>query len=369
MAEKVDRPHRGGRRILLVIFFLILLAAGATVYWHLFLRGIVFSDDARLDGDLLDLSPKISGTLTHVFVNEGDYVDKGKSVFLLDKRALEAALAESMAQLDSAKAKLAVAQAEYQKGLNGPRPQEIRIAEEAEKRAELEWRHARREWERVKDMKDGQIMTESARAKLRMIYETAEHTYGEAKTRLALLREGTRKEDLAVAQANVQLRKADLAAAEAAVRQAQVNLDHTEVHAPFAGVVVRRWRNPGEIVPEGRPIVTILDPNSLHVAANVEEKYLSRISVGDSVDISVDAYPNLTLTGRLEKILRATNSQFGLIPSDGASGTFIKVAQRVPVRIRVESHPDLPLGPGLSVEIRIKISEDKLSQTAIAGSK
>ena len=110
--------------------------------------------------------------------------------------------------------------------------------------------------------------------------------------------------------------------------------------------------------------MTIFDPSSLYVAANIEEKYLNKISIGDMVDISIDAYPHLTITGRVDKILRATNSNFSLIPSEGASGTYIKVAQRVPIKIVVESYPNLPLGPGLSVEIRIYISKDNLGRVA-----
>jgi multidrug resistance efflux pump len=91
----------------------------------------------------------------------------------------------------------------------------------------------------------------------------------------------------------------------------------------------------------------------LRVDANIEEKYLQDIAIGDKVDISVDAYPALHLQGRLMQILRATNSEFSLIPAEGVSGTFIKVTQRVPLRISVTAPADLPLGPGLSVEVRI----------------
>ncbi|MBW2092175.1 MAG: hypothetical protein JRI34_08655 [Deltaproteobacteria bacterium] len=84
------------------------------------------------------------------------------------------------------------------------------------------------------------------------------------------------------------------------------------------------------------------------------------------VDISIDAYPHLSLIGRVDKILRATNSQFSLIPAEGVSGTYIKVAQRVPIRIVIDSYPDLPLGPGLSVEIRIHTSRDNMAPSAVA---
>jgi len=104
-----------------------------------------------------------------------------------------------------------------------------------------------------------------------------------------------------------------------------------------------------------QPVISMFDPATLRVDANIEEKYLHDVAVGDEADISVDAYPALQLKGRVTEILRATNSEFSLIPAEGVSGTFIKVTQRVPLRIAVAAPPDLALGPGLSVEVKIRI--------------
>ena len=104
-------------------------------------------------------------------------------------------------------------------------------------------------------------------------------------------------------------------------------------------------------------MLTLFDPSSLHVSANIEEKNMGRIKVGDRVEIEIDAYPGVVLTGKVRKILQATNSQFSLIPAEGSSGTFIKVAQRVPIKIALDAPPDLKLGPGLSAEIRIYTAE------------
>jgi len=96
----------------------------------------------------------------------------------------------------------------------------------------------------------------------------------------------------------------------------------------------------------------------LRVEANIEEKKLDLIAVGDEVDIDVDAFPKLNLKGHVTEILRATNSEFSLIPAEGTSGTFIKVTQRIPIRIAIQAPDDIPLGPGLSVEIRIRIGSN-----------
>ena len=369
MTETEDTPRNGGGKIILSIFFLLILAAGAAGYWYYNMRGIVFTDDARFDGELLDLAPQISGTLMKVFVDEGDRVKKGQLLFSLDKESLDAALAKAEATVYSAEANLAVARAQHKKKVNGPRAGEIRMAEVAEQRTATEARHAIAEWERVKGLNDTHVITASERDRIKTTRDAAKKVHEEAMTRLELLREGTRKEDIAIAAANVKLRKAQVDASKAAVLLARVNLSRTEVHTPFEGLVVRKWQYPGAIVAAGRPILTIFNPPSLKIAANIEEKYLDRVSIGAIVDISIDAYPHLNVTGRVDKILRATNSQFSLIPSQGASGTYIKVAQRVPIKVTVNSHPDLPLGPGLSVEIRIHTSPKNLMRRAIAAQK
>jgi multidrug resistance efflux pump len=107
----------------------------------------------------------------------------------------------------------------------------------------------------------------------------------------------------------------------------------------------------------GRPVLTLFNPSTMHISANIEEKNIGKIAVGNVVDISVDAYPDLKLKGWVEKIITATNSRFSLIPAEGTSGIYVKVNQRVPIRITVEIPTGLNLGPGLSVEVNIHISK------------
>lgn len=353
MNENTTPQNSRWQKIILAVCFLLLLGGAAAGYWYYFMRGLIFSDDARLDGELLDLASQISGTLTDVFVKEGDQIRQGELLFKLDNRPLIAALEKTKADVESAEAELGIAKAEYDKCLCGPRRKEIDMAMAAEHRAATQARLAAAEWERVKQLENSRVITDSAFDKIRTDYEAARYAHKEAKTRLELLREGTRKEDLNVAKAKVKLNEAKVISAKTDVRMAEINLENAEVYAPFDGVVVRRWQNPGALMPAGRPVLTIFNPTTLHVSANIEEKHLSKVTLGAKVDISVDAYPNISLTGYVDKILQATNSQFSFIPAEGSSGSFIKVAQRVPIRVSIDSDPQLFLGPGLSVEIRI----------------
>ena len=172
---------------------------------------------------------------------------------------------------------------------------------------------------------------------------------------LTLLQQGSRKEDIDAAKADVALAQSRIGEATAAVASARSDLARCIVHAPFDGWVVRRWLDPGAMPLVAQPVVSVFDPATLRVDANIEEKYLNEVAVGDTADITVDAFPGLHLQGRVIDILRATNSEFSLVPAEGVSGTFIKVTQRVPLRLAVTAPPELPLGPGLSVEVRIRV--------------
>jgi membrane fusion protein (multidrug efflux system) len=328
----------------------------------------VKSDDARIDGDLVDVAPQIGGLLNELNVREGDKVKLGQELFSLDTRALDATLAHAIAEEASSRSSLAVASAQYEKAVNGPLPAEIEIADTEFKRAEATEHLALMNRDRANTLFANHAITDADHDKAQTDWETANQSLEEARTRLRLLRDGTRREDIDAARANLDMRKADLQSGRAAVLQARVNLDYAKVQAPFDGIVVRKWRNPGATVSPGTPILTLLNPASLHVSANIEEKYLKGVKTGDPVDISIDAYPRLKVTGRVEKILRATNSRFSLIPSEGVSGTYVKVSQRVPIKITIDSLHDLPLGPGLSAVVRIYIGRGAGHHASATGS-
>ena len=283
MNEQGTFRQGGRKRVFIALFILGAIATIIFIYWHLFLRGIISTSDARVGGQLLDLSSQISGMMISVSVTEGDPVYKGQLLFTLDQRPLESPLEKARAQLSSEQVALTVAETQYEKLFRGARPEEIEIAKAVEQKAATQARLAAAEWDRAKNLNDTNVLTRSDRDKIKSAAEAAKHTWDEAKKRLDLLAKGAREEDLRIARSTIQLRKAQLKAAKAAVNLAEVNLNYTEVYAPFDGLVVRRWQDPGAIVPAGRPVLTLFDPSTLHVSANIEEKNLGRIAVGNRV--------------------------------------------------------------------------------------
>jgi len=321
--------------------------------WFFYMRGIVSSDDARFNGHMVDVAPTVGGRALRVLVKEGDPVKQGDPVFEIDSTVQRAVVAQAEAAVQAARATLAVARAKYERAVNGPRPEEIAASEAAARKLESDESLARIEWERIQGLRKEGAGTPQQLDRTAAAYESAKQSRESALQNLAMLKEGTRKDELEVARADTRLAEGRVAETEAALAKANRDLDLYSVRAPFDGHVVRRWLDPGATVQPGQPVISVFDPATLRVDANIEEKDLADVAVGDTVDIRVDAYPHLRLHGRVIDILRAANSQFSLVPAEGVSGTFIKVTQRVPLRIAVSSPPGLLLGPGLSAEVRI----------------
>jgi membrane fusion protein (multidrug efflux system) len=345
--------ERRRQRVTAGIAVLVVIAAGVLVYWFFFVRGIVYTDDARFSGHLVDLAPEINGRLIDVAVREGTFVHKGEVVFRLDPSIPQAELNGAEASLVSARASLALSEAMREKAMNGSRPEEIKAAEATARRLQSDEEMAQLNYARIQALFKDAAVTQDDLDRARTASESARQGRENAEQNLALLRQGTRKEDKSAAAAAVELARSKVAEAAATVENLQRDLARCTVVAPFDAWVVRRWIDPGAMPLVAQPVVSLFDPATLRVDANIEEKYLHDVAIGDSADIVADSYPSLRLKGRVTSIMRATNSEFSLIPAEGVSGTFIKVTQRIPLRIAVSAPPELLLGPGLSVEVKI----------------
>ena len=265
---------------------LALVAAGVGGYWYFFMRGIVFTDDARLAGHMVDLAPEINGTLAEVFVHEGQFARSGQDIFRLDSVTQQSALSQAEAALVSAKANLAASRARCAKAVNGNRPEEIKAAEATVKRLRNEVDLAQRLLDRTEALKGKGIVAQEDLDRDRSACESARQNLENAVQNLAVLQQGSRQEDLDAAKADVALAESQLVEASTAIDRARKDLDRCLVKAPFDGWVVRRWLDPGAMPIIAQPVVSMFDPATLRVDANIEEKYLNRVAPGDEVEIA-----------------------------------------------------------------------------------
>ncbi len=207
------------------------------------------------------------------------------------------------------------------------------------------------------DPRDFQTRLDSARGKVASDRAEAAKTEADLKRAAALFaRDEASKQDLDHAQAAADAAKADVSQSDAALRQAELDLSYTKILAPESGRVTRKAVEPGAYVSVGQSILALV-PEESWVVANFKETQLTRMRVGQAAEIRVDAYPDRKLRGRVDSIQDGTGARFSLLPAENATGNFVKVVQRVPVKIVLEDKPSggRALAPGMSVEATVDL--------------
>ncbi|HTY01109.1 MAG TPA: HlyD family secretion protein [Bacteroidota bacterium] len=295
------------KRILIPFAFLIILAAGGLWYYYTQIRGFDSTDDAFVDGNRVSISSKMLGRIVFLAADEGDSVKQGEVLVRLDDADLRAQEAQAEAGLEDAR------QAEVLAQVNVDRAQD--------------------DYQRAETQYKTKVISQ----------EQFEHA----------------RSALAAANSQQKIAVSRIATAQAQINVVRTSLSNMTIVAPMDGIVAKRYALPGDVVQAGQPILSVYDLRSVWVTANFEETKVGSLKIGDGVEISVDAYPDLTLRGTVILFGASTASQYSLIPPNNASGNFTKVTQRIPVKIQIDRIPEPkndphPLLPGMSVEVRVK---------------
>ena len=207
------------------------------------------------------------------------------------------------------------------------------------------------------DPRDFQTRVDQARGKVSSDRAEAAKTEADLRRAQALfVRDEASRQDLDHAQAAAEAAQADLAQSDAALRQAELDLSYTKIAAPEPGCVTRKAVEPGAYVSVGQSVLAIV-PAETWVVANFKETQLTRMRVGQPAAIRVDAYPDERLRGHVDSIQAGTGARFSLLPAENATGNFVKVVQRVPVKILLDDKPSgtRTLAPGMSVEATVNL--------------
>ncbi len=361
------------RRPILAIA-LIALATGGATYWWLN-RGLVSTDDAFIDGDAAVLSPQVGGSVQRLLVGDNQRVRAGDLILEIDPSDYLSALASAHANLDAALASEAQARANLD--LTGASTAAtlaeaesgVELAKSSVAEAEAQLAAAVAEAERsAADAKRYAALSKSDFAS-RQTLDQAEATarsdadqvladaqavavakakIGEAEAGLAQAETATQQ--IAVRQAELQSAGASVEAARAAVKTAELNLSYTKIFAPQDGYITKRQVNVGDVVQKNQTLATLVFGRPW-VTANFKETQLDGMRPGQPVAIAIDAYPGVTFRGHVDSIQRGTGAQFSLLPPENATGNYVKVVQRVPVKIVIDAPIDGAevLGLGMSV--------------------
>ncbi|WP_375435854.1 HlyD family secretion protein [uncultured Hymenobacter sp.] len=332
---------RSKRPIILLVLALVLLIGGYFGWQqYQFAQTHEDTDDAQVEGDVYPILPRVGGPVLEVKVQDNQQVKKGDVLVTLDPadyqqrvNAAEAALAAAQANVVAARAAVRTAQATV-----GSSQATIGVSEAS--RARLEKDLKRSEFLRKEDIIP-QSEYDAVQANLQAT--SAQRSTAQQQVQVARQQVAAAEQQIAVAQAVVKQRQADL-------DNAKLQLSYTTITAPGNGIVSKKNVQPGQVVSPGQQLMGLVASERTWVVANFKETQLGEMREGQSVKIEVDAYPGREFEGKIQSLSAATGARFALLPPDNASGNFVKVTQRVPVKIVLDQvDPEHPLRAGMSV--------------------
>ncbi|WP_241647376.1 HlyD family secretion protein [Rosenbergiella metrosideri] len=354
--ENNDAPprHRPGKKPLIILAIIaIIILCVAVVFW-LMNRGIESTDDAFTDGNAATIAPKTSGYVVNLNVRDNQFVHQGDLLVVIDPRDATAQREQAQAQLGSAQAQLQQAQAQYQLAkVQYPAQLHQALADQAKAKANLA--NAQSVYQRQHGV-DPRATTQSNIDSATSQYRAAQADYQQAQAQVEIASQvplQLHQQETAIAA-----RQQQVVQAEAQLATAKLNLSYTEVRAPYDGYVTKRNVQVGSLVQAGTALFSLVSPQ-IWVTANFKESQLEHMHPGNKVTVSVDAWPDLKLEGHVDSIQMGSGSHFSTFPAENATGNFVKIVQRVPVKIIIDKglDPHHPLPLGLSVEPEVHVDE------------
>jgi len=322
----------------IVVCVLIAAAIGGLMYW-LDARHYESTDDAFIAARSFSVASKVGGYVTDVPVTDNQHVNAGDLLARIDERDYKIAV-------DQAKAQVAVGEANVHNIEAQIESQKEQIAQAKaqvdQTQAQLDF--AQQEEARARDLVEKGAGTVQREQQTRSDLQAQQANMARAKAALTAAELGIK-----TLQAQLESAKGSLQQAQAQLDQANLNLQYTAVVAAESGHVVKLSAAKGTFVTAGQSLMMFV-PDKVWVVANYKETQLADMRPGQPVEIRIDAYPSRKLTGRITSVQPGSGTAFSLLPAENATGNYVKVVQRVPVRIDIDNWPaDLPVGPGMSV--------------------
>jgi membrane fusion protein (multidrug efflux system) len=372
----------------------VLAVAAAAVAAGVYARGAgkETTDDAQIEGHVASVASRVSGQVRAVRVRDNQLVHAGDVLVELDDADYLAKLDAARADLASAKAALLSSEtylaltektidATLRQARGGITQASAAVTSSRasidQSRADVAAAQSRLDLAQIELGRIEKLHAQGAVAQAevdskRALYDQAAASLAQANAHKAnaeasitssiggvesasgrMIQAQTGPEQIATARAAVEVAKARVAQSEASLHQAELNASYTQVRAQLDGVVSRRTVEEGQLVSPDRPLLAIVPTGDVWVVANFKEDQLAEMKAGQPARITIDTYGGRVLQGHVDSIAGASGARFALIPPDNASGNFVKVVQRIPVLIRLDGAPDVPLRPGMSANATV----------------
>lgn len=341
--------HRTKKIISYVISIVVIAAAALWIgskFYHG--RNVEFTDNARVAQQIVPVNCRVQGYIKEIRFDEFRPVRKGDTLAIIDDADMRLRVAQARADLESAQAGRSVA----------GRSVGVASANEAVSEASIEEAKALMDQAATDFGRYSRLLEQEAVT--RQQYDAAKTLYEARKARYEMLARQRTASSSVVEESRQRITQSEagIELAKVLLETAELNLSYCTIIAPCNGYAARKEIQVGQLVQPGQTLLEIVDSADLWVTANFKETQLQHIDVGSSVEISVDAIPDVVFHGSVEAISKATGAEMSILPQDNSAGNFVKVRQRVPVRIRFEADNDSEamsrLRAGMNVEAKIK---------------
>ncbi|HEX4123670.1 MAG TPA: HlyD family secretion protein [Tepidisphaeraceae bacterium] len=338
------RPWYRRRAVLIFAGVVLIVLLGGVVYWWFFAHGHETTDDAFVEADVTNVSPQVAGHVIKLGVEDNRIVEQGKLVVQIDPTDFDIALNNAKTQLEVAQGQLAQAQSQVL----------VYEAQVKQNQADVATAEAN-DWQAHTDLSRYERLSKEAVSQQTLDQSIAAARVADANLKSAQQKQVAAESQVKYAQSQVKTAGAQVAEADVAVRNAQQQLDYTTVNAPITGTVTDRTANVGDYVQVGQALLALV-PKQAYVIANFKETQLAHMRPGQPVKMHIDSFPGQTFYGHVDSIERGTGSVFSLLPPENATGNYVKVVQRVPVKIVFDNLPaNIRLAPGMSVEPDVNV--------------
>jgi membrane fusion protein (multidrug efflux system) len=387
--------RRRAKKAYLILGGAAIVVAGAWFGHRALTRGKQTTDDAQIESDVVPLAARVGGVVKTARVRDNQIVKAGDVLFEIDPADLDVEVSRTEAELEAARAQraaadaqVAIAQSSSAGGLSSARAaltgagasvrsagDAMRASDAAVARATADLASAETDLARAQelfgkqagtrhDVEHAQQTRDVAKASLDAANaqrEMARSQQGIAQARVAeaeghVTQSAPVTQLVAAAEASAKLAAARVTAAEVALARAKLQRSYATITAPAAGVISKLGAHPGQQIMSGQPLLMLV-PLETYVVANFKENQVGAMKPGDPVDVEIDAFPGESLHGVVDTVSPATGARFSMIPPDNATGNFVKVVQRVPVKISWTTVPKLSVRPGLSAEVTVHVNE------------
>jgi len=347
--EKDIVEKKKSKALPVILLSIVVVGAFFGVKAYIFGLHHIETDDAQLETNISPVLPRISGYVNDIRFEDNQRVKKGELLIALDDRDLKIKVDQAKVAIENASAMVQVAKANL--GSSRAAAEAVKANTES---ANVRIRKASQDYARYEKLLGEKSVTQQQFDAIKAEKETAE-------AQLELIK---KQEEAAETQANALAEQVNVALTSVKQKQsdldyANLQLSYASITAPQNGVVSRKNVQAGQFVQAGQPLFTVVNDSDIWVVANFKETQVSAMKIGTDVDIVVDAFKGKTVKAYIASFSPATGARFSLLPPDNATGNFVKVVQRVPVKIRMKADKEMLqiLRPGLSVNVTVNIDE------------